>query len=350
MVGPEMRAARTQRARRVKRFRHPAAAVPKLLDRRRPLRAWNISGNSAPEPAIELLDREFRRRHVIHDPAPCSRRSCGSDTMATCALAKSARKRRNRRTRTHERPCRDRRRRRRFVADPVARGHRRRRRAHAQPAAGAQQPVGSAARGARRRAHRHRRTTAACARSCSPPTVRRFPPATTSRSSTARRADPDRGRAYFKHIMTTCSAMMQQIVHLPQPVIAAVQAIATAAGCQLVASCDLAVASRTAQVRHARRQYRPVLLDADGRAVAQRFAQARDGNAADRRDDHRRATPRASVWSIAWSRPAPNATKRSSSRSTIAAKSALTVKIGKEAFYRQLEMPLAEAYRLRRQR
>src|SRR5580700_9439501 len=61
------------------------------------------------------------------------------------------------------------------------------------------------------------------------------------------RADHDRGRAYFKHIMTTCSAMMQQIVTMPQPVIAAVQAIATAAGCQLVASCDLAVASRTAK-------------------------------------------------------------------------------------------------------
>ena len=60
---------------------------------------------------------------------------------------------------------------------------------------------------------------------------------------TARRSDPDRGRAYFRHIMLTCSAMMQQIVHLPQPVIAAVQGTATAAGCQLVASCDLAVAS-----------------------------------------------------------------------------------------------------------
>jgi enoyl-CoA hydratase/carnithine racemase len=60
---------------------------------------------------------------------------------------------------------------------------------------------------------------------------------------TARRSDPDGGRGYFRHIMLTCSAMMQQIVHLPQPVIAAVQGTATAAGCQLVASCDLAVAS-----------------------------------------------------------------------------------------------------------
>src|SRR5262245_30049568 len=63
---------------------------------------------------------------------------------------------------------------------------------------------------------------------------------------TERRSDPDGGRVYFRHIMLTCSAMMQQIVHLPQPVIAAVQGTATAAGCQLVASCDLAVASAAA--------------------------------------------------------------------------------------------------------
>ena len=60
---------------------------------------------------------------------------------------------------------------------------------------------------------------------------------------TAHRSDADRGRGYSAHIMQTCSAVMQQIVRLPQPVIAAVQATATAAGCQLVASCDLAVAS-----------------------------------------------------------------------------------------------------------
>ena len=63
---------------------------------------------------------------------------------------------------------------------------------------------------------------------------------------TARRSDADRGRAYFAQIMNACSAMMQAIVHLPKPVVAAVQGIATAAGCQLVASCDLAVASETA--------------------------------------------------------------------------------------------------------
>ena len=47
-------------------------------------------------------------------------------------------------------------------------------------------------------------------------------------------------------MMNACSAMMQAIVQLPKPVVAAVQGVATAAGCQLVASCDLAVASKTA--------------------------------------------------------------------------------------------------------
>src|SRR3979411_3434857 len=63
---------------------------------------------------------------------------------------------------------------------------------------------------------------------------------------TARRADADRGRGYFAEIMNACSAMMQAIVQLPKPVVSAVQGVATAAGCQLVASCDLAVASEAA--------------------------------------------------------------------------------------------------------
>src|SRR5215470_12836288 len=64
---------------------------------------------------------------------------------------------------------------------------------------------------------------------------------------TARRADADRGRAYFKQLMDACSTMMQAIVNLPKPVIACVQGPASAAGCQLVASCDLAVASSAAK-------------------------------------------------------------------------------------------------------
>src|SRR5262249_3223092 len=63
----------------------------------------------------------------------------------------------------------------------------------------------------------------------------------------ARRGDPDRGRAYFAKIMRACSDMMLAIVHSPKPVIAAVNGIATAAGCQLVAACDLAVAAGDAR-------------------------------------------------------------------------------------------------------
>ena len=64
---------------------------------------------------------------------------------------------------------------------------------------------------------------------------------------TAHRADADRGRAYYADILGRCSAMMTRIVRLPQPVIAAVEGVATAAGCQLVASCDLAVAGADAR-------------------------------------------------------------------------------------------------------
>src|SRR5215213_4218057 len=64
---------------------------------------------------------------------------------------------------------------------------------------------------------------------------------------TARRSDADRGRAYFKQLMDACAAMMQAIVRLPKPVIACVQGPASAAGCQLVASCDLAIASSAAK-------------------------------------------------------------------------------------------------------
>ena len=63
----------------------------------------------------------------------------------------------------------------------------------------------------------------------------------------AHRNDPDRGHDYYEHLMARCSVLMQAIVALPKPVIAAVEGIATAAGCQLVAACDLAVAGEQAQ-------------------------------------------------------------------------------------------------------
>ncbi len=64
---------------------------------------------------------------------------------------------------------------------------------------------------------------------------------------TARRSDADRGLDYYRAIFAQCSRLMQSIVRHPKPVIAQVQGVATAAGCQLVASCDLAVASSEAR-------------------------------------------------------------------------------------------------------
>ena len=64
---------------------------------------------------------------------------------------------------------------------------------------------------------------------------------------TARRGDPDGGRAYFEDVFARCSRMMQSILALPKPVVAEVRGVATAAGCQLVASCDIAIAADTAR-------------------------------------------------------------------------------------------------------
>jgi enoyl-CoA hydratase/carnithine racemase len=63
---------------------------------------------------------------------------------------------------------------------------------------------------------------------------------------TARRTDADGGRAFFVTVWERCRTMMQAVRSLPKPVIAAVQGAASAAGCQLVATCDLAVASTAA--------------------------------------------------------------------------------------------------------
>ena len=157
------------------------------------------------------------------------------------------------------------------------------------------------------------------------------------------RADPSRD--VMAALFAQCSELMTRIVRLPKPVIARVHGIATAAGCQLVASCDLAVAADRCALRHARREYRPVLLDADGGAVARGRTQGGDGDAAHRRPDRRGAgagdragQPRGAARGELDAAVAALAAQ-------IAGKSPLTLAIGKEAFYRQAEMPLDDAYR-----
>ena len=160
---------------------------------------------------------------------------------------------------------------------------------------------------------------------------------------TARRSDADRGRGHFRHIMERCSAMMQAIVGLPKPVIAAVQGTATAAGCQLVASCDLAVASSAATFATPGVDiglFCSTPMVATSRNIAPKHAMEMllTGDAISAQDAYR-------IGLV--NRVVPAGRERDEARALahkIAGKSALTLKIGKEAFYRQLEMTLPEAY------
>ena len=160
----------------------------------------------------------------------------------------------------------------------------------------------------------------------------------------ARRSDDDRGRSYFKHIMGLCSGVMQQIVMLPQPVIAAVQATATAAGCQLVASCDLAVASHAAKFATPGVNiglFCSTPMVALSRNVSRKHAMEMllTGDMISADDALRIGLVNRVVAAGHEHKEAMKLAEK------IAAKSALTVKTGKEAFYRQAEMPLADAYK-----
>ena len=161
---------------------------------------------------------------------------------------------------------------------------------------------------------------------------------------TAHRNDPDRGRGYFKFIMETCSAVMQRIVRLPQPVIAAVQGSATAAGCQLVASCDLAVASSAA--KFATPGVNIGLFCSTPMVALSRNVSRKHAMEMLLTGDMIAAEDAVRIGLV--NRVAAPGTERAEAlklAKQIASKSASTVKIGKEAFYRQLEMNLADAYR-----
>src|SRR5499427_25169 len=159
----------------------------------------------------------------------------------------------------------------------------------------------------------------------------------------ARRSDEDRGRAYFTHIMNLCSRVMQQIVRLPQPVIAAVQATATAAGCQLVASCDLALASQAA--KFATPGVNIGLFCSTPMVALSRNVSRKHAMQMLLTGDLISADEAARIGLV--NQVVPAGQERATAielAEKIAAKSTHTVKIGKEAFYRQAEMSLADAY------
>ena len=160
---------------------------------------------------------------------------------------------------------------------------------------------------------------------------------------TARRADPDKGRGFYASVMQTCSNVMQQIVHLPQPVIAAVQGTATAAGCQLVASCDLAVTSAAA--KFATPGVNIGLFCATPMVALSRNVPRKHTMEMLLTGDLISAEDALRIGLV--NRVVPPGIEREAALALarqIAAKSAHVVKIGKEAFYRQLDMDLADAY------
>jgi enoyl-CoA hydratase/carnithine racemase len=161
---------------------------------------------------------------------------------------------------------------------------------------------------------------------------------------TERRSDPDGGRAYVKDLMDRCSAMMQSILHLPQPVIAAVGGFATAAGCQLVASCDLAIASKAARfatpgVHIGLFCSTPMVALSRNVSVKHALEMLLTGEMVSAEDAYRIGLVNRVVPAGSENEEALKLARK------LAAKSALIVKIGKQAFYRQLEMGVADAYR-----
>ncbi|HZT48637.1 MAG TPA: enoyl-CoA hydratase [Hyphomicrobiaceae bacterium] len=160
---------------------------------------------------------------------------------------------------------------------------------------------------------------------------------------TQHRRDADGGRAYLALLMRQCARMMRSIVMSPKPVIAAVEGTASAAGCQLVASCDLAVAAEGATFvtpgvniglfcstpmvalsRNVSRKRAMEMLLLGEMLPAKEAAEFGLVN---------RVVPAGRVMEEAMALAAK-----------IATKPPVTVAIGKEAFYRQIEMSLADAY------
>ncbi|MEM7425342.1 MAG: enoyl-CoA hydratase [Pseudomonadota bacterium] len=159
----------------------------------------------------------------------------------------------------------------------------------------------------------------------------------------ARRQDEDRGRAYFKWLMATCSDVMQTVMHSPKPVIAEVAGIASAAGCQLAASCDLVVASENARfctpgVNIGLFCSTPMV--AISRSVSRKHMMEMllTGDMMDAETAYRFGLV---------NRVVPDEELRAASdalATTIASKSTAVLAVGKEAFYRQRELPIEDAY------
>ncbi len=160
---------------------------------------------------------------------------------------------------------------------------------------------------------------------------------------TAGRQAEDGGAAYFADLFSRCAIMMQTILRLPQPVIAQVHGIATAAGCQLVATCDMAIAAEGTRfgvngVNIGLFCSTPMVALSRNIPRKQAFHMLTTGQFIDAQRAEQLGLINSSV---------PHDQLDAATRdlaNTVAAKLASAVKIGKQAYYAQLQMPLDQAY------
>ncbi|MEO1494343.1 MAG: enoyl-CoA hydratase [Pseudomonadota bacterium] len=159
----------------------------------------------------------------------------------------------------------------------------------------------------------------------------------------AQRQSPDGGRAYYAALFSQCSRMMTSIPRLPQPVIAEVHGLATAAGCQLVASCDMAVAAETTRfgvngVNIGLFCSTPMVALSRNIPRKHAFEMLTTGDFL----DAGAARDAGLVNRVVSEDDLADAARGLADQ--VAAKLGSAVRVGKRAFYEQLEMPLDAAY------
>lgn len=160
---------------------------------------------------------------------------------------------------------------------------------------------------------------------------------------TAARQAPDRGREFFTKLMFSCSRVMQAVVNNPKPVIAEVAGVATAAGCQLVASCDLAYAAEGA--RFATPGVNIGLFCSTPMVALSRNVENKHAMEMLLTGDMVSAEHAAEIGLVNRVVPAEELTDYTTAMAQkVAGKSRMVLATGKKAFYQQREMPLSEAY------
>ena len=160
---------------------------------------------------------------------------------------------------------------------------------------------------------------------------------------TAARESEDNGEVYFKNLFDYCSSLMQLIVNTSQPVIAEVDGVATAAGCQLVASCDLAIASH--ESRFATPGVNLGLFCSTPMVALSRNVNKKNAMEMLLTGDFISAEKAKEIGLINNAVPKEDLTSEVDRLAEkIASKSTMTVATGKRAFYAQAEMHLSDAY------